>query len=108
MTRTYEKGRPTTGWRKGKRITSPEQVKPGDVLIGVSHQFKAENLYLVMPSPYPPTPHDDQGFYVRYAKPDLSPEFPDFQPQWVWGFMLAASSEWFNAEKEDDEERTAR
>jgi hypothetical protein len=95
MARTYEKGRPTTGWRKDQRITSPEQVQLGDVLIGVSHQFKAENLYLVIPTPHPPTPHDDQGFYVRYARPDLSPEFADFQPQWVWEFMLAGPDEWY-------------
>lgn len=103
MARTYEKGRSTTGWRKGNRMTSPEQVKPGDVLIGVSNQFKAENLYVVIPSPYPPTPHDAQGFYVRYAKPDLTPEFPDFQPQWVWGFMLAGPNEWYKAERESHE-----
>ena len=108
MARTYKMGRSTTGWRKGNRITRPEQVKPGDVLIGVSHQFKAENLYLVIPSPWPPFPHDDQGFYVRYAKLDLSPEFSDFEPQWVWDFMLAGSSEWYKAERETHEERTAR
>jgi hypothetical protein len=98
MSRTYANGRPTTGWRKGRRITGPEQVKPGDVLIGVSHQFKAENLYLVIPSPCPPCPHYGQGFYVRYALPDLSPEFPDFQPQWVWDFMLIGENEWYRAE----------
>ena len=103
MIRTYERGRPTTGWRQGNRITSPEQVKPGDVLIGVSHQFKAENLYLVIPSPDPPTPHDDQGFYVRYAKPDLTPEYPDFQPQWVWEFTLAGPTEWYKAERKSHE-----
>lgn len=95
MNRTYAKGRPTTGWRKGKRITSPKQVKPGDVLIGVSHQFEAENLYLVIASPCPPTPHDGQGFYVRYTQPDLTPTHTDFQPQWVWEFMLAGPDEWY-------------
>lgn len=103
MTRTYARGRPTTGWREGKSITSPEQVKPGDVLIGVSHQFKAENLYVVVPSPYPPAPHDDQGFHVGYAQPDLTPEYPDFQPQWVWEFMLARPYEWYGAERETHE-----
>ena len=99
MARTYEKGRRTTGWRKGKRITSPEQVQPGDVLIGVSHQFKAENLYVVIESPFPPGPHHGQGFYVRYALPDLAPEFPDFQPQWVWDFQLDGQNEWYKAHK---------
>jgi hypothetical protein len=108
MTRIYAKGRPTTGWQKGKRITRPEQVKPGDVLIGLSRQFKAENLYLVISSPHPPSPHDDQGFYVRYARPDLSPEFAEFQPQWVWGFMLAGENEWYKSERETYEQRTSR
>lgn len=101
--RTYEKGRPTTGWRKGKRITCPEQVKPGDVLIGVSHQFKAESLYVVIPSPWPHSPNHGQGFYVRYAKPDLAPEFLDFQPEWVWDFQLAGPNEWHVAERESHE-----
>lgn len=95
MTRTYAKGRPTTGWQKGNRITSPEQVKSGDVLIGVSHQLEAENLYLVVPSPYPPSLHDGEGFHVRYVQPDLTPTHTDCQPQWVWGFMLAGPDGWY-------------
>jgi hypothetical protein len=96
MVRTYEKGRPTTGWRKGKRITSPQQVKPGDVLIGVNHQFEAENLYLVVPSGHPKTAHHYQGFYVRYSQPDLTRTNTDFQPQWIWDFQLAHDV-WFTA-----------
>jgi hypothetical protein len=94
--RTYKKGRPTTGWYKVERITSPEQVKPGDVLIGVNHQFKAENLYLVISSPHPQSPQHDQGFYVRYVQPDLTPTPTDFQPLWIWGFQLE-EDEWFQA-----------
>ena len=94
--RTYEKGRPTTGWRKGERITSPQRVKPGDVLIGVNHQFKAENLYLVIPLPHPQSSHDDQGFYVRYVQPDLTLTLTDSQPQWIWGFQWE-QDEWFKA-----------
>jgi len=95
MARSYENGRPTTGWHKGERITSPKQVKPGDVLIGVSHQFKAENLYLVIPSPHPESPHHDQGFYVQYIKPDLTPTATDSEPQWVWDFDLSGQMEMF-------------
>ena len=61
--RVYENGRSTIGWRKGNRIKSIKQVKIGDVLIGVSHQFKAENMYLVILSPYPSMSHDYQGFH---------------------------------------------
>ena len=95
MARTYEKGRPTTGWRKGERITSAHQVNPGDVLIGVNHQFMAENRYLVIPSPHPQSSHQDQGFHVQYIKPDLSPTDTDFQPQWVWNFDLSGQREMF-------------
>ena len=42
--RTYQRGRPTNGWQRGERIIDPAQVKPGDVLIAVSNQFRAENL----------------------------------------------------------------
>jgi hypothetical protein len=96
MIRIYAKGRPTTGWRKDERITSPQQVKPGNVLIGVNHQFEAENLYVVIPSPHPPSPHDDEGFYVRNAQPDLTLTPTDFQPQWIWGFQLS-QDEWFKS-----------
>ena len=99
MCRTYEQGRPTTGWRKGKRITSPEQVQPGDALIGVSHQFEAENLYVVIPSPN--TPSNGQGFCVRYAKPDLTPICPDFPVQWVWDFQLAGPNEWYKGRRHE-------
>jgi hypothetical protein len=96
MARIYDKGRPTTGWHKGERITRPEQMKTNDVLIGVSHQFKAENLYVAIPSPDPESPHQDDGFYVRYAQPDLKPTHTDFQPQWVWIFELE-QNDWYKA-----------
>jgi hypothetical protein len=47
MSRTYTGGRPTTGWRKGEKVTDLAQVRAGDVLIAVCHQFKAENLVRV-------------------------------------------------------------
>ena len=99
MARIYDKGRPTTGWCIGQRIASPEQVKAGDVLIGVSHQFKAKNLFVVIPSPYPKSPHDDEGFYVRYAQPDLKPLYTDFEFQWAWEFELK-QNEWYKAVQE--------
>jgi len=93
MIRIYAKGRPTTGWRKDERITSPQQVKPGDVLIGVNHQFEAENLYVVIASPYPPSPHAAEGCYVRYAQPDLAPTRTDSQPQWISGRMVSGPAQ---------------
>lgn len=45
--RTYPGGRSTAGWGKGERISSLEQLKPGDVLIMVSHRFPADNLIRV-------------------------------------------------------------
>ncbi len=45
--RIYTAGRPTTGFRRGKKIIDTAEVQVGDTLIGVSHQFKAENLYRV-------------------------------------------------------------
>ena len=47
MSRTYTQGRPTTGWRKGAKVTELAQVRAGDVLFAVCHQFKAENLVQV-------------------------------------------------------------
>ena len=44
----YKGGRPTAGWARGRQITESTQVKPGDVLISVSHQFKAVNLVRVL------------------------------------------------------------
>lgn len=98
MTRTYEQGRSTTGWRKGRRITKPMQVNPGDVLIGVSHQFRSENLFVAI-SPSNKL-HQANGFGVLYVKPDLTLTDSDRQPQWVWDFELMDSEcEWFQARK---------
>ncbi len=72
------------------------------MLTGVIHQFKAENLYLDIRTPSPPTQHDDQGYNVLYAQPDLTPTYTDFFPQWVCDFMLVGENEWYVAEKESD------
>ena len=61
--RIHKAGRPTTGFRRGTKITDPAEVQVGDTLIGVSHQFKAENLYRV-------TTHKGDRFYVVYVQPN--------------------------------------
>lgn len=45
--RTYKAGRDTGRWRKGDRVTSLAEIKPGDLLIKDSHQFRASNLVKV-------------------------------------------------------------
>ena len=64
--RIYERGRSTLGWTRGQPITRLNQLKPGDLLIAVSHQFRAENLIRVVASP---TPIPDM-FYCEYVTPD--------------------------------------
>lgn len=65
--RTYERGRSTDGWGMGDKLT--ELPKPGDVLIALSHRFKAENLIRVVESNYTdPAP----GFYYKYANASAS------------------------------------
>lgn len=63
MARIYKLGRPTTGWARGKQITDASQVKPGDVLIAVSHAFKAVNLVRVVQRDHPLP----AGFNFEYA-----------------------------------------
>jgi hypothetical protein len=60
----YKAGRPTTGWSRGKQITASDQVKPGDVLIAVSHQFRAVNLVRVVKREGVLLPH---GFDFHYV-----------------------------------------
>jgi hypothetical protein len=75
--RTYVQGRPIKGWSYGRRVTSVEQIKPGDILIGDSHQFKATNLYRVVPLPALIAKlrrHDGQPgtpmFYIEFITPN--------------------------------------
>jgi hypothetical protein len=63
--RTYEKGRPTNGWGRGELITASAQVKPGDVLISVCHQFCAENLVRVLERGFA----IGDGFEYEYTDP---------------------------------------
>lgn len=65
--RTYERGRPTNGWEKGERITNISQINPGDVLISINKQFKAENLIRVLPIPDDFIPISSTGFYYEYV-----------------------------------------
>ncbi len=87
--RIYKAGRPTTGFRRGTKITDPAEVQVGDTLIGVSHQFEAQNLYRV-------TNHKGDRFTVIYIKPNGSKA--DGGEMCVWGFDLTApTQEWFRA-----------
>jgi hypothetical protein len=61
--RIYKAGRLTTGFHRGEKITDPTEVLIGDKLIGVSHQFQAENLYQV-------TDHKKDCFQVVYIQPN--------------------------------------
>ena len=88
--RIYEAGRPTTGFRRGKKITDPAEVQVGDTLIGVSHQFKAENLYRV-------TDHKGDRFTVVYI--EANGRKADGGEMCVWAFNLTLpGQEWFRAE----------
>lgn len=91
QTRIYKAGRPTTGFRRGEKITDPAEVKVGDKLIGVSHQFKAENLYRV-------TEHKGDRFHVVYIQPNGREA--DGDEMCVWAFNLTLpGQEWFRAER---------
>ena len=89
--RAYQRGRPTDGWLLGDRLTSVDQAKAGDVLIGITHHFKAENLYRVL---------DVQAelFHACYVEPDgVTPSGSDGGLiTAVWGFQLA-QEEWYKA-----------
>ena len=87
--RIYKAGRTTTGFRRGTKITDTAEVQVGDTLIGVSHQFKAENLYRV-------TTHKGDRFYVVYIQPNG--QKADGDEMCVWAFNLTLpGQEWFRA-----------
>ena len=48
VNRIYPGGRSTVGWRRGRKLTAVSQIKESMTLIGVSHQFRAENLVKVV------------------------------------------------------------
>jgi hypothetical protein len=86
VTRTYQGGRPTTGYQKGQKVRSPTEVKPGDLLICVDHYFKAENLVRVLRM------NGDEGFYYQYAS-----GLPHSTEMHVWDFQLFEESveDWY-------------
>jgi len=87
--RIYKAGRPTTGFRRGEKITDPAEVQVGEMLIGVSHQFQAQNLYRV-------TEHKGDRFYVVYVQ--LNGRKADGDAMCVWQFNLTLpGEEWFRA-----------
>jgi hypothetical protein len=87
--RIYKAGRPTTGFRRGEKIAAPSEVQIGDDLIGVSHQFSAENLYRV-------TGQKADRFHVVYIQPDG--QKADGGEMCVWAFNLTLpGEEWFRA-----------
>ena len=111
VNRIYPGGRSTVGWRRGRKLTAVSQIDEGMVLIGVSHDFKAENLYKVVRlrggeiphrSPVPPAAdiRYASAAIVRYVNPDLTIAGPeqmsitdcDFTDAWM------RSREWFVAE----------
>lgn len=92
--RIYERGRSTLGWTRRQQITRLNQIKPGDVLIAVSHQFRAENLVRVVLSPIP----DIDVFYCEYVTPDTLVR-SDHDHMAVWDHELTAPTrkEFFRA-----------
>jgi hypothetical protein len=87
--RIYKAGRPTTSYHRGEKITDPAKVQIGDTLIGVSHQFEAENLYRV-------TDHKEDRFQVVYVQPNG--RNADGGEMCVWAFNLTLpGQEWFRA-----------
>lgn len=69
--RTYLDGRSTLGWCKGQKVTKYSTLKPGMLLIMVSHQFQADNLIKITPPPA--LRIDSDVCYYVYAKPDGKP-----------------------------------
>jgi hypothetical protein len=68
--RTYQSGRPITGWTYGLRIKGIGQVRVGDYLIGDSHCFRATNLYRVIKIIRDPGDAEPSRFIVLYVRPN--------------------------------------
>ena len=92
--RIYDQGRSTLGWTRANRITRLDQLKPGDLLIAVSHQFRAENLIRVVANPS----LNPSVIYCEYVKPDTLVR-SDHEEMAVWDFDLASPhrNEFFRA-----------
>ena len=91
--RTYANGGPTSGWERGELVTTLADVKPGDVLIHVSHQFQAENLIRVVPTPEGFSGHaKDVGRLFHYEFVDactLRRSEGDVKACWDWELFWA-------------------
>ena len=69
--RIYEAGRSTEGFGRGEVVTKTSEVKPGDILVLVSHKFQAENLIVVVPRPEGFTDASSgRIFYCQYFDPE--------------------------------------
>jgi hypothetical protein len=94
--RAYEQGRPTTGWKRGRRINDLAQVKPGDMLIVLSHRFRAENLIRVLPRERTLP----GGFDYEYADCETLKR-SDGHTMFCHGFELAMNhDEYFHAKRQ--------
>ena len=91
--RVYSKGRSTTGWEKAEKITALSQLAVGDIIISVSHQFKAENLKRVTKIGTMPV-----GFYWEYVEPVHGQTINGNDNGFVHEFMLdMESNEYYKA-----------
>lgn len=99
MSRVYEGGHSTKGWKRGKKVMKISDVKVGDILIGICHNFRSENLYKVIPFENPNRPDRDLLFYAQYCKPNRHLIEPD-NIHCVWHHDLTLpGEEWYFAEK---------
>jgi hypothetical protein len=99
MDRTYKAGRPTTGWTKGKKVTDIVKLIPGTVLIDVSHQFKAENLIVIVRPNKGFTKRDDIVYY-KWMTPKGKRYNINGDTAALWDWELTGQNEYFLAEKE--------
>jgi hypothetical protein len=68
--RVYDDGRPTDGWKRGKRVNSVSEVKVGQFVICVHHQNKTENLFKVVEPTNGDSPNNPNLFHAQPCAPD--------------------------------------
>jgi hypothetical protein len=95
--RQYEGGRSTKGWHKGEKVTGIAKLEVGTILIAVSHQFEAENLVAIIPTPNELPQCSIR--YWRYVQPDGKPTGEPEAALWEWE-LTVASGEYFIAAKQ--------
>jgi hypothetical protein len=89
--RIYKKGRPTTGWLRGKLVRKLSDIKVGDILISVCDQFESENLVKVMPLPkgWRKNPSNTQLAYANVNGRKMGPNDGNNGLLFcLWGFEL--------------------